>query len=98
MKLKLEKWGGAWCPSCESLRKRETLEKFAAKYPDVTVSVHDDTENGSEVWSRKADARGIKHIPTLVWVANGEVLFKSNDVTLAGIEAQYAKALKKAGL
>ncbi len=96
MKIVLQKWGAVWCPPCIAADKAKTFEKFKAKHPEVSVQVHNDTENGSAAFQRKADAAGIKNLPTVVWLAGGEELFRSNDVGIRSLEEQYAKALKKA--
>lgn len=98
MKITLMKVGAAYCSPCISLEKRGTLEKFAALHPDVKVEVHDDNEYGdSKAWEKLADKWNIKGVPVLIWVAGGEELFRSFDVSAKSIDAQYAKALKKAG-
>lgn len=97
MKLKLLKFGAVWCPGCVQLERRGTLEKFAEKHPDVSVQVHDDTEKGSQRYSDLADKWSVKSIPLLIWTHDGEELLRSYDVSAAGIEEQYKKALKKAG-
>jgi thiol-disulfide isomerase/thioredoxin len=104
MKLKLVKVGAAWCGPCHTLAKRGTLEKFEAKHPDVKVEVHDDPSEdgeptaGTKRWESYADSLNVKSLPTLVWFHGTEELLRSSDVSAAGIEAQYARALKKAGL
>jgi len=95
MKLKLMKVGAAWCGPCNALAKRGTLEKFAEAHPDVKLEVHDDSENGSKRWEEFADKWNVKNIPVLIWVAGDEELFRSEDVTLAGMEKQYKKALAR---
>lgn len=96
MKIILMKFGAAWCPPCRAMVRQRTLEKFADKHPDVKVVVHDDTENGSKVFERLADEWGVKNLPTIIWMAGAEELFRSNDTTLAGIEQQYQRAIKRA--
>lgn len=98
MKLVLSKWGATWCPPCRAADKAQTFEKFGAKHPDVRVEVHNDTEAGSKAFARKADEMEIKNLPTVVWMYDGEELFRSEDVSARGLEAQYEKAVKKAGL
>ncbi len=98
MKIVVQKWGAAWCPPCIALAKKETLEKFAAKHPEeVKVEIHDDAESGSAAWEKKADKMNIKNLPTLVWMFAGEELFRSSDVSAAGIEKQFARAVKAVG-
>lgn len=96
MKLVLKKFGAAWCGPCRELARRQTLEKFAAKHPEVRVEIHDDTEEGSAAHARLADKWHVRSIPLLIWVGGGEELLRSNDVSARGIEDQYEKALKKA--
>lgn len=97
--LILMKVGAKWCGPCQALAKRRTLEKFADEHPDVRLEVHDDSmAGGAEAWERFADKWNVKELPTLIWVFKGEELLRSSDVSLKGIEAQYQKALKKAGL
>jgi hypothetical protein len=96
MKLTLIKIGAGWCFPCKNLERRGTLSKFAKEHPDVTVQQHDDTEaGGSSRWETFADKWRVKNIPVLIWVAGGEELFRSEDVTAAGIEKQYRRALKE---
>ena len=95
MKIVLMKFGAAWCQPCQQLAKRQTLEKFAEKHSDVRVAVHDDTMNGSTAYERLANEWGIKNIPTLIWTSGGKELLRSYDVSSAGIEAQYQRALRK---
>ncbi len=95
MKLTLLKIGAGWCAACSALDRRGTLDKFAEKHPDVKVEQHDDTEVGGNTrWETFADRWKVKNIPVLIWVARGEELFRSGDVSAAGIEAQYRRALK----
>lgn len=96
MKIKLLKFGAVWCPGCVQLERRGTLEKFAEKHPDVSIVVHDDSEKGSRAYEKLADEFSIKSIPVLIWTYDGKELLRSYDVTAAGIEGQYEKALKKA--
>jgi len=98
MKITLMKGGAAWCSPCKNLERRGTLQKFAEAHPDVKVEIHDDTEEGGSArWEAWADRWKIKNLPTLIWVAGGEELFRSGDVSAAGIEAQYKRALKAVG-
>lgn len=95
MKITLMKVGAAWCSPCLALAKKQTLEKFSDAHPDVRLEVHDDTESGgNKAWERFADKWNVKNLPTLIWVAGGEELFRSSDVSVAGIEKQYQKALR----
>ncbi len=97
MKITLMKVGAKYCAPCLSLEKRGTLEKFAEAHPDVKLEVHDDNEFGdSKAWANFADKWKVKSMPTLIWVAGGEELLRSGDVSVAGIKEQYARALKKA--
>ena len=96
MKITLQKWGAKWCPPCRAADRAQTFEKFKAKHPEVSVQVHDDTEGGSKAWEKKADEAGVTNLPTVIWLAGGEELFRSNDVGIRSLEAQYEKALKKA--
>ncbi len=99
MKIVLQKWGAKWCGPCIDLKKKGTLEKLVAKYPgELRIEVHDDSESGSAAWEAKADEVGIKNLPTLRWMFDGEELFRTTDTTVAGLEKQLAKARKKAGL
>ncbi len=100
MKLKLLKVGAKWCPPCQALDKRGTLEKFEAKHPDVKVEIHDDPRADPEVgsasrWEAFVDKWNVRAFPTLIWVAGDTELLRTTDVSAAGIEAQYEKALKK---
>ncbi len=94
MKITLMKFGARWCGPCIELSKARTLEKFQRAHPEVHVEKHDDTEKGSEKWSDLADQYKVRDIPTLVWVAGGEVLFRSSDVSPEGIERQLKRAQK----
>ncbi len=95
MKLTLIKFGAKYCGPCVDLAKAKTLEKFARAHPEIRVEKHDDNEAGtSQKWSDLADEYKIKEIPTLVWIAGGEVLFRSSDVSADGIEKQLKRALK----
>ncbi len=94
MKLVLMKFGAKWCGGCQDLAKAKTLEKFAKAHPEVKVELHDDTNAGSDAWSDRADEMKVKELPTLVWLAGGEVLFRSTDVSPEGIERQLKRALK----
>lgn len=96
MKITLMKFGAEWCGPCVALAKRGTLEKFQKAHPDVRVEVHDDNETGSSAWERLSDKWNVKSIPVLIWLARGEELFRSSDVTAAGIEKQYQQAVRKA--
>lgn len=95
MKLTLLKFGAAWCPPCRDMVKRQTLERFAEKHPEVKVIVHDDTEDGSKAYEKLADRWGIKNIPTLIWMHGGEELFRSSNVGARDIEEQFQRAVKK---
>jgi thiol-disulfide isomerase/thioredoxin len=95
-KITLRKFGARWCPPCQAMVRHQTLEKFAAKHPEVRIVVHDDSERGSSAFERLADEWNVKNLPTIVWLADGEELLRSNDTTLAGIEKQYERALRKA--
>lgn len=97
MKIILSKWGAAWCPPCRAADKAGTFDKFKAKHPEVRVEIHDDTETGSKAWEKRADEMNIKNLPTVIWIADGEELFRSSDVSARGLEAQYERALKKIG-
>lgn len=104
MKIVLQKWGATWCGPCQALQRRGTLEKFADRHSDVSIEVHDDPdESGNEstpasrAWSKAADKAKIRGIPTLIWMINGEEVLRSDDVSVAGIEQQYKKVLKKIG-
>lgn len=98
MKITLIKVGAGWCGPCDALAKKQTLEKFADKHPEVKVERHDDTEEGgNKRWEAFADKWNVKSVPVLIWVAGGEELFRSSDVSAAGIEAQYKRALKAVG-
>ena len=94
MKLTLMKFGAKWCGPCAALAKAKTLEKFAAAHPEVKVERHDDTLHGTDAWNDLADEWGVKNVPTLIWVADGKVLFRSSDVSPAGIEKQLARAVR----
>jgi hypothetical protein len=99
VKITLMKVGALYCQPCIALEKRGTLQKFGEKHPEVKVEVHDDNEYGdSKAWARFADKWKVRSTPTLLWVAGGEELFRSTDVSARGIEEQYERALKKAGL
>ncbi len=95
--LVLKKIGAKWCGPCVALEKKQTLQKFVAKHPDVKLEIHDDrASGGSPVWEQLADTLNVRNLPTLVWTdRNGAVLLKSEDVSAAGIEAQYQKAVRK---
>ena len=93
-RITLMKIGARWCKPCLEIARRGTLEKFAAAHPDVKLVVHDDSEGGSTRWEDFATKWRVKNLPTLIWVAGGEELFRSEDVTLADIEKQYRRALK----
>ncbi len=97
MKITLQKWGARWCGPCQSLEKRQTLQKFAEAHQDVKLEIHDDTESGSKRWESAADARKVKNLPTLLWIAGGEEVLRSEDVSAAGIKEQYRKVLKALG-
>jgi thiol-disulfide isomerase/thioredoxin len=93
VKLTLMKVGAGWCGPCQAMAKRGTLEKFAKAHPEVKVEVHDDTEaGGSRRWEAFADKWQIKSVPTLIWLARGEELLRSNDVTMDAIEKQFKRA------
>lgn len=95
-KLTLTKFGAAWCPPCRDMARRQTLEKFAEKHPEVKVVVHDGNEDGGPPrWEAICDEWKIKNLPTIVWTYNGEELFRSSDVGIRAIEEQYARAKKK---
>lgn len=94
-KLTLMKIGAAWCPPCQAMAKRGTLEKFAAEHPDVKVSVHDDTETNSKAWEAFADKWNVKSVPTLIWLYDGDELLRSSETSAAAIKEQYTKALRK---
>lgn len=94
MKIVLMKFGARWCGPCQDLAEAKTLEKFAKAHPEVRVEKHDDTNAGSAKWEALTDEYKVKNIPVLIWVAGGEVLFRSEDVSPAGIERQLARAKK----
>lgn len=97
MKITLLKIGAKYCAPCKAMDRAGTLDKFAAKHPDVRVEQHDDNEYGdSKPWARLADKWKVRDVPTLIWVAGGEELLRSNNVGARAIEEQYEKALKKA--
>ena len=97
MKIILQKWGAEWCGPCVALARKGTLDRFQKEHPEVRVEIHDDNETGSKAWEKKADALNIKNLPTLVWLAGGEELFRSGDVSAAGIEKQFLRAKKAVG-
>ncbi len=97
MKITLMKFGAKWCGPCIELAKEKTLEKFQRAHPEINVEKHDDTTKGSEAWDDLANEHGVKNIPTLVWKAGGEILFRSGDVSPEGIERQLKRAQKAIG-
>lgn len=40
-KIKLVKVGAPWCSPCITMAKKQTLEKFAAKHPEVEIVKYD---------------------------------------------------------
>lgn len=104
MRLKLVKVGAKWCPPCRAADRSGVLEKFAAKHPDVKLEQHDDPSEdgaptaGTKRWSNFADSLGVKNLPSVIWFHAGEELFRTSDLSVRGLEQQYEKALRKAGL
>lgn len=97
MKITLMKVGALYCGPCIALEKKGTLDRFSESHPEVKIEIHDDNEEGnSKAWARFADKWSIRSMPTLVWLADGEELFRSNDVSLEGIEKQLVRAQKAA--
>lgn len=95
MTIKLMKVGAAYCAPCSALAKKGTLEKFQAKHPEVKVEIHDDNENGdSKAWATFTYKWSVRNVPVLIWVVNGEELFRAYDVSARGIEEQYERAAK----
>ncbi len=97
MKLTLLKIGAAWCPGCKALDRAGTLNKFAARHPEVKVEQHDDTQTGSKVFEKFAAKWNVKSIPVLIFTAGGEELVRTEDVSITGMEKAFEKALKRAG-
>lgn len=100
MKISLMKIGARWCGPCQALERRGTLDKFADTHPDVKVSIHDDPredpdEGSAGRWEAFAEKWKVKALPTLIWTHGGEELFRSTDVSSAGIEQQYKRAIAK---
>ena len=94
MKITVMKVGAKWCGPCAALAKRGTLEKFAASHPEVRLEIHDDSEDGNKRWESFADKWNVANLPTLIWTAGGVELFRSEDVSAAGIEKQLKRAVK----
>lgn len=99
MKVTLLKVGAKWCGPCQALDRRGTLDKFAREHPEVKVEIHDDPREDPDSgpaarWETFADRWKVKNLPTIIWLAGGEELFRSGDVSAAGIAAQYKRAMK----
>lgn len=99
--IKLIKFGGEFCAPCRAMDKAQTLEKFAAKYPEVHV-IRVDTADKKGVpyldGEKVAEAYGITALPTLVFERIGEVgeLVRADGAhKLADIEELYAVAKKR---
>lgn len=85
-----------WCPACKALHRAGTVDKFAEKHPEIRVEQHDDSSDGSgnTSWENLADKWHVKGVPTVIWIAGGEELFRSSDISARGLAAQLEKALK----
>lgn len=94
-KLKLLKFGAAWCGPCVELKKARTLENFAKQHPDVKVEVHDDSKTGSKKWDALAETWNVENIPVLIWTDGEKELLRSESVSAGAIEKQYQRALAK---
>lgn len=47
-KVKLLKFGAQWCGPCQTMAKKQTLEKFSAKHPEVEIVKYDLPEDEIE--------------------------------------------------
>ncbi len=88
-----------WCPACKAADRAGTIDKFADKHPELKVEQHNDSSDGSgnATWDRLANKWDVKNVPSVIWIAGGEELFRTSDVSARGLEAQYEKALRKVG-
>lgn len=97
MGYKLIKFESGTCAFCKSMDKAKTLEKFAAKYPDVTVikCMIADTKGAifedGEKW---ANAYGISALPTLVLETDDgrELVREEGSMPLGALEKMLERA------
>jgi len=87
----LLKFTATWCPPCQAMEKSGLLEAFVERHPEVKLQKVD-----VDAHPKKADAFGIRAIPTLVFLgAKGEELSRGNPGTPGGVERLFTAARKR---
>lgn len=92
-KLRLIKFGADYCPPCQQMKKRGTLEAFEKEHADVqVVQVDIESKKGGTL----ADEYGVRAIPVLVFEKDGVELARSEGaVNARELDKLYEKAAAK---
>lgn len=92
-KLTIQRFTMSGCPSCSSMKRAMTLEKWAAAHSNVRVEEYD-LDNA--LADKMADELGIEGVPALVLIDEEKNVVGLSEglLTAAGLEKFYAKSLK----
>jgi thioredoxin-related protein len=99
---KLIKFESGTCAFCKSMDKQKTLEKFAAKHPEVTVlkcMIADDKGVPYKDGERWANLYGINALPTLIFeTGDGRELVRIEGAAPpSALEKLFKAAQERAG-